>query len=92
MSGERREEVFTTSFALTHEVKARGAPNLENRKWLNLQGKIDRKSEVSKLSDVENVEIVEAVEGGRSDSEWLRGKGSHSFRDAEIPTVTRWNH
>ena len=41
-------------------------PNLENRKWLNFQDKIDRKSKVSKLSDVENVEAVEAVEGAEA--------------------------
>lgn len=55
--------VFTTAFAFTHEVKARSAPNLGNRKWLNFQDKIDGKSEVSKPSDVETVETVEVVEG-----------------------------
>jgi hypothetical protein len=61
MCQRKAGRVFTSAFALTHEVKAKAAPNLENRKWLNFQGKIDRKSKVSKLSDVENVEIVEAV-------------------------------
>jgi hypothetical protein len=37
---------------------------------------------VSRLSDVEN---VETVEGAESNSERVREKGSHSFRDAEIP-------
>lgn len=59
-------KVFTNAVALTYEPKAIAAPNLQNRKWLNFQDKIDRKSKVSKLSDVETVEAVEGVEATRN--------------------------
>jgi len=45
----KSERRLATAFALAHEVKARAAPNLQNRKWLNFQDKIERKPEVSKL-------------------------------------------
>jgi hypothetical protein len=47
-------------------IKARPAPNLQNRKSLNFQEKIERKSKVSKLSDVENVETVEGGDPTRN--------------------------
>jgi hypothetical protein len=47
-------------------IKARPAPNLQNRKSLNFQEKIDWKSKVSKLSDVETVETVEGAEATRN--------------------------
>jgi hypothetical protein len=50
----------------THGIRARPAPNLQDRKSLNLQEKIKWKSKVSKLSDVENVETVEAGEATRN--------------------------
>jgi len=59
-------EIFTAAFALTQEVKAKAAPNSQNRKWLNFQDKIDRKSKVSKLNDVETVETVEDAEATRN--------------------------
>jgi hypothetical protein len=49
----------------TYGINARPAPNLQNRKSLNFQEKIERKSKVSKPSDVENVETVEAGEATR---------------------------
>jgi hypothetical protein len=73
-AGERREEVFTIAFALTHEVKAKAAPNLQNRKWLNFQEEIEWKSKVSKLSDVESVETVEAGEATRNGYYKYEGK------------------
>jgi hypothetical protein len=45
----------------TYAIRARPAPNLQNRKSLNFQEKIERKSKVSKPSDVESVETVEDV-------------------------------
>jgi len=62
-------EVFPTAFAFTHEVKARAAPNLQNRKWLNFQDKIDRKSKASKLNDGETVETVEGAEATQNNYE-----------------------
>ena len=62
--GEKR--FFTTAFALTHEVKAKAAPNSQNRKSLSFQEKIEWKSKVSKLNDVETVETVEAGEATRN--------------------------
>ena len=50
----------------TYGIRARPAPNLQDRKWLNFQDKIDRKSKVSKLDDVETVETVEAGEETRN--------------------------
>jgi len=50
----------------TYGIKARPAPNRQNRKSLNFQEKIERKSKVSKLSDVESVEIVEAGDATRN--------------------------
>lgn len=44
----------------TYGIKARPEPNLQDRKSLNFQEEIERKSKVSKLSDVESVETVEA--------------------------------
>ena len=46
----------------TYGIKARPAPNLQDRKSLNFQEKIEQKSKMSKLRDVETVEIVEGVE------------------------------
>lgn len=46
--------------------QAKAAPNSQNRKSLNFQDKIDRKSKVSKPSDVETVETVEAAEATRA--------------------------
>jgi hypothetical protein len=62
----KSENRFATAFALAPEVKAKAAPNLQNRKWLNFQDKIDRKSKVSKLNDVETVETVEGAEAIRN--------------------------
>jgi len=56
------EKSFHHFLRPTHEVKAKAAPNLQNRKWLNFQAKIERKSKVSKVNDVETVETVEAGE------------------------------
>lgn len=46
--------------------QAKAAPKSQNRKSLNFQDKIDRKSKVSKPSDVETVETVEAAEATRA--------------------------
>jgi len=55
----------------TYAIRARPAPNLQDRKSLNFQAKIEQKSKVSKLRDVETVEIVEGVEVTRmATSEW----------------------
>jgi hypothetical protein len=59
------EKGFQYRLRPTHEVKAKAAPNLQNRKSLNCQEKIDRKSKVSKLNDVETVETVEGAEATR---------------------------
>lgn len=61
----KSEKRFATAFALTHEVKARATPNLQNRKLLNFQDKFDGKSKVSKLEDVETVETVEGAKATR---------------------------
>ena len=46
-------------------VKAKAAPNLQNRKSLNFQEKTERKSKMSKPSDVETVETVEGAEAAQ---------------------------
>jgi hypothetical protein len=54
-----------------YAIRARRAPNVQDRKSLNFQEKIEQKSKVSKLRDVETVEIVEGVEVTRmATSEW----------------------
>ena len=58
---ERRAQSLEHCLSATSGIKARPAPNLQNRKSLSFQEKIERKSKVSKLSDVENVETVEAT-------------------------------
>src|ERR1700745_601403 len=49
----------------TYGIRARPAPNSQNRKSLNSQEKIEQKSKVSKPSDVETVETVEGAEAAR---------------------------
>jgi hypothetical protein len=51
---------------LTHAVRARPPPNLQDRKSLNFQEKIEQKSKVSKPSDVETVETGEDGEATRN--------------------------
>jgi hypothetical protein len=65
-ASERRVQSLEHCLSATCGIKARPAPNLQNRKWLNFQDKIDRKSKVSKLNDVETVETVEAAEATRN--------------------------
>jgi hypothetical protein len=56
----------------TYEIRARPAPNSQNRKSLNFQEKVEQKSKVSKLRDVETVETVEGVEVTRmATRKWL---------------------
>jgi hypothetical protein len=50
----------------TYGIRARPAPNLQDRKSLNFQEKIERKSKVSKLNDVETVETVEGADATRN--------------------------
>jgi hypothetical protein len=82
-AGERREEVFTAAFAFTHVVKAKAAPNFQNRKWLNFQDKIERKSKVSKRNDVETVETVEGAEVTRN-GHYNRQEGKPCLMDSHI--------
>jgi hypothetical protein len=65
-ASERRVQNLEHCLSAISGIKARPAPNLQNRKLLNFQEKIERKSKVSKLSAVESVEIVEAGEATRN--------------------------
>jgi len=61
-ASERRAQSLEHGLSATCGIEARPPPNLQNRKSLNSQEKIERKSKVSKPSDVETVETVEGVE------------------------------
>src|ERR1700758_4115225 len=87
-------------FGRTDEVKAKAAPNLQTRKWLNFQEKIDRKSKVSKVDGVETVETVEGAEvtrigeDGGVPSCYLRSKLSGPIHSGmpRVPRVISWSH
>ena len=66
MCERKRAQSLERCLSATSGMKARPAPNLQNRKSLNFQEKIEWKSKVSKLGDVETVETVEAGEATRN--------------------------
>jgi hypothetical protein len=77
MCKRKARRVFTSAFALTHEVKAKAAPNLENRKWLNFQDKIDRKLKVSKQAMLKMLKLSKLSKGiGMATIDWKVSRDS----------------
>src|SRR5260370_26572977 len=58
MGQRKRAQSLEHCLSATCRIKARPAPNLQNRKSLNFQDKIDRKSKVSKLRRAAIVKIA----------------------------------